>query len=66
LGTSLSFLTRSDWGSAKELIEILTEANQEVPDELVKMAERFQAKKESGGFRGGRGRGGGGFRGNRF
>lgn len=29
-GTSLSFMTRSDWGSAAELIEILKEAGQEV------------------------------------
>lgn len=56
-----------DWGSAKELIEILKEANQEVPDELVTMAERFEAKKardaqnggSRGGFRGRGGRGGG-------
>ena len=78
LGTSLSFFTRQDWGSAAELIEILKEAEQEVPDEIVKMAERFKAKKERekserGSFRGGNrggsfGRGfsgGGGFRGNR-
>lgn len=69
LGTSLSFFTRSDWGSAKELIEILTEANQEVSQELISMAERYQIKKDSGGFRGrgGRGFGGGGGRGgNRY
>lgn len=73
-GISLSFLTRGDWGSAKELIEILKEANQEIPDELVTMAERFQAKKErnmnerGGSFRGNRGNNsgfGGGGRGGR-
>lgn len=74
-GTSLSFLTRSDWGSAAELITILKEAEQEVPQELESMAERFKAKKERekterggsrGGFRGNRdGGGGGGFRGSR-
>lgn len=74
-GTSLSFMTRSDWGSAAELIEILKEAEQEISQELVDMAERFKAKKERensergsfrGSFRGSRGnrgnnsRGGGG------
>ncbi|XP_055919226.1 probable ATP-dependent RNA helicase DDX43 [Eupeodes corollae] len=67
-GTSLSFLTRSDWGSAKELIDILEEAEQEVPDELREMARRFQVMKEKranemesfGGRSGGRGGGGGG------
>lgn len=61
-GVSLSFLTRSDWSVAKELIAILTEAEQEIPQELYEMAERFEAKKNrdarSGGrgsFRGGRG-----------
>lgn len=60
-------MTRFDWGSAKELIEIMTEANQEVPKGLVDMAERFRIKKERdaserGSFRGSRGgnRGGGG------
>lgn len=27
-GESISFLTRNDWGNAKELISILSEANQ--------------------------------------
>lgn len=71
-GTSLSFMTRSDWGSAAELIEILKEANQEVLPKLQEMAERFKAKKERenaeraafggmlrGGGRGGGSRGGG-------
>lgn len=72
-GTSLSFMTRSDWGSAAELIEILKEAEQEIPEELENMAARFKAKKEReasergnfrGSFRGGnRGGGGGGSRG---
>lgn len=45
-GTSISFVTRSDWASAEELIKILQEADQEVPDELHKMKERFDAMKE--------------------
>jgi len=58
-GISLSFITRSDWGVAKELISILKEASQEVPEELQNMADRFETRKprEAGG------RGRGGFRG---
>lgn len=74
LGTSLSFMTRQDWGSAAELIAILEEADQEVLPELQEMAKRFAAKKDRdrndrgsgrGGFRGGNrgGGGGGGYRG---
>lgn len=61
-GIALSFITRSDWAHARELIKILEEANQEVPDELEQMAQRFEAMKirrdqEGGGRGGGRGRG---------
>lgn len=45
-GTSISFVTRSDWDRAGELIKILEEAEQEVPEELRKMKERFDAMKE--------------------
>ncbi|CAD7085145.1 unnamed protein product [Hermetia illucens] len=45
-GKSISFITRQDWGSAKELISILEEANQQVPEELRDMATRFQAMKD--------------------
>ncbi|KAJ2941801.1 hypothetical protein O0L34_g10607 [Tuta absoluta] len=62
-GVALSFVTRKDWAQAKELIKILEEANQEVPDELLQMAERFEAmklrKESEGGGRGRGGRGGG-------
>ncbi|XP_013186270.1 probable ATP-dependent RNA helicase DDX43 [Amyelois transitella] len=58
-GTALSFIARNDWAHAKDLIKILEEANQEVPDELESMAERFKAMKlrreKEGGGRGGRG-----------
>ncbi|GBP26645.1 hypothetical protein EVAR_18283_1 [Eumeta japonica] len=57
-GIALSFVSRNDWAHARELINILEEANQEVPEELEKMAERFEAmklKREREG--GGRGRG---------
>lgn len=58
-------MTRTDWGSAAELIVILKEAGQEVLQELQDMADRFKAKKERdrterGSFGGSRG--GGGFR----
>lgn len=68
-GVSLSFFTRSDWGSAAELIDIMEEAGQEVPSEIRNMAERFKDMKqrrdqERDSFRGGRSfggdRGGGG------
>jgi ATP-dependent RNA helicase DDX43 len=78
-GTSLTFMTRDDWRNAQELINILTEASQEVPEELIAMAERYQAhrdkiraEREEGnrlldrsrrGGRGGRVRGRGGWRG---
>lgn len=67
-GISLTFISRSDWGNARELIKILEEANQEVPDELEQMATRFEGmklrrdKERSEGGQG-RGRGGGGGRG---
>ena len=65
-GISLSYVTRSDWGSAEELIGILEEADQEVPEDLRNMKERFDAmkarkdreKSQMGGMRNG---GGGGF-----
>lgn len=76
-GVSMSLFTRSDWASAAELIGILEEAGQDVPEELRDMAKRFEVMKErkekemqafgmggggGGGGRGG-GRGGGGGRG---
>ncbi|XP_076659541.1 putative ATP-dependent RNA helicase DDX43 [Halictus rubicundus] len=45
-GESITFMTRRDWGLARELINILEEANQEVPEELYRMAERHNAWKE--------------------
>ncbi|CAG9765600.1 unnamed protein product [Ceutorhynchus assimilis] len=72
-GESISYFTKNDWGQAAELIKILEEAQQFVPEEVVQMAERFEAMKERrertgetnrrGGSRfGGRGGGGGGRR----
>lgn len=45
-GTSISFFTREDWGSAGELIKILEEADQVVPDELREMQKRHGAMQE--------------------
>lgn len=71
LGVSISFVTRENWGSASELIEILEEAQQSVPDQLREMKQRFEVMKErkdrekssfggGGGGGGNRGYGGGG------
>ncbi|CAF0863426.1 unnamed protein product [Brachionus calyciflorus] len=68
-GTSITFMSREDWKHAQELIDILKQGEQEVPESLVDMAERYAAAmkkraEEGGGGRGGfRGRGGGGGRG---
>ena len=67
-GASITLVTREDWKHAKELIDILEEAGQEVLPELSSMAQRYAAWKEKhdaelaacGGRRGGRG-GGRGF-----
>ncbi|GLV32989.1 uncharacterized protein CBL_10336 [Carabus blaptoides fortunei] len=76
-GESISYFTRADWSYAKDLIAILDEANQHIPDELYAMSKRYDAWKErkqqdgsrgnrfGGGnrnFSGGRGRGAGGGR----
>ncbi|XP_043268998.1 probable ATP-dependent RNA helicase DDX43 [Venturia canescens] len=45
-GESISLMARNDWSRAKELIRILEEASQEVPEGLYKMAERYEAMKE--------------------
>jgi ATP-dependent RNA helicase DDX43 len=45
-GESISLFTRRDWGNAADLIKILEEAEQEVPEELLKMAQRFDERKE--------------------
>ena len=65
-GESITFMTRSDWRNAKDLIKIMEEANQEVPPEVYAMAKRWADNQErrreeggGGGGRGGGGRGGG-------
>uniref|UniRef100_A0A1I8HPY8 RNA helicase n=1 Tax=Macrostomum lignano TaxID=282301 RepID=A0A1I8HPY8_9PLAT len=48
-GVAITFVTRQDWTKVGELIKILEEANQEVPNELRRMAERWERKKAEGG-----------------
>uniref|UniRef100_A0A3Q3ESN5 RNA helicase n=1 Tax=Labrus bergylta TaxID=56723 RepID=A0A3Q3ESN5_9LABR len=64
-GASVTLVTRENWRMAAELIPILERAGQEVPEELVLMAERYEKhkrEKEVYGPRGGGGGGGGGRR----
>ncbi|XP_034041355.1 probable ATP-dependent RNA helicase DDX43 [Thalassophryne amazonica] len=64
-GVAVTLVTRQDWKMAPELIPILERAGQDVPEELILMAERYEKnkqEKEMSGPRGGRGRGGGGGR----
>ncbi|XP_042358583.1 probable ATP-dependent RNA helicase DDX43 [Plectropomus leopardus] len=70
LGAAVTLVTRENWRMAPELIPILERAGQEVPEELVLMAERYEKHKREkdlcnprdgpggGGRRGGGGRGG--------
>lgn len=44
-GMSITLITRNDWRIATELINILERANQNIPEELVLMAERYKANK---------------------
>ncbi|XP_037929429.1 probable ATP-dependent RNA helicase DDX43 [Teleopsis dalmanni] len=48
-GTAISYITRSDWGIAKDLIRILEEAGQAVPKELYGMSNRFDEMKKRRG-----------------
>uniref|UniRef100_A0A8D3BB93 RNA helicase n=1 Tax=Scophthalmus maximus TaxID=52904 RepID=A0A8D3BB93_SCOMX len=62
-GAAITLVTRENWRMAAELIPILERAGQEVPQELVLMAERYEKhkrEKDLGNPRGGPGRGGGG------
>ncbi|XP_019273282.2 probable ATP-dependent RNA helicase DDX43 isoform X2 [Panthera pardus] len=44
-GMSITLITRNDWRIAGELINILERTHQNVPDELMAMAERYKANK---------------------
>ena len=67
-GTSITFMERRDWRNAKDLINILTEAQQNVPQFVIDMAKRFErhlereaeAKAAGRSMGGGRGSGGDG------
>ena len=58
LGQAITLMAREDWKHAKELIKILEQGEQEVPNSLVEMASRYEAmlvkRQEEGGGRGGR------------
>jgi ATP-dependent RNA helicase DDX43 len=45
-GESLTFMTRNDWRHAEELIKIMEEADQIVPQQVYDMAQRYNAMKE--------------------
>ncbi|XP_067126177.1 probable ATP-dependent RNA helicase DDX43 [Centruroides vittatus] len=44
-GASITLMTRNDWSKAKDLIEIMEEAGQEISQDLVDMADRYQVWK---------------------
>jgi ATP-dependent RNA helicase DDX43 len=58
LGTSITYMAREDWKHSKELIEILTKGEQEVPQSLIEMSERYDAMLKKRAEEGGRDRGG--------
>ncbi|WVO20328.1 ATP-dependent RNA helicase ded1 [Cryptococcus decagattii] len=64
VGTSTAFFNRGNSNIGKDLIELLKEANQEVPQWLVEISSERSYGGGGGGYRGGRGRstGGGGGR----
>lgn len=45
-GESITFMTRDDWRHASDLIKIMEEANQEVPQEVYDMARRYSSMLE--------------------
>ncbi|KAK9873491.1 hypothetical protein WA026_022903 [Henosepilachna vigintioctopunctata] len=45
-GESISFFTRNDWAHAEELIDILEEAHQNIPEYLYEMADRLQKRQK--------------------
>uniref|UniRef100_A0AAY4CIG1 RNA helicase n=1 Tax=Denticeps clupeoides TaxID=299321 RepID=A0AAY4CIG1_9TELE len=57
-GASVTLVTRGDWKMASELIHILERAGQEVPEELILMAERYEKHRLEKEAAGPRGRGG--------
>ncbi|XP_022608579.1 probable ATP-dependent RNA helicase DDX43, partial [Seriola dumerili] len=62
-GAAVTLVTRENWRMAPELIPILERAGQDVPEELVVMAERYEKHKREKDMynpRGGPGQGGGG------
>lgn len=62
-GVSTAFFNRGNRNIVKELVELLREANQEIPSWLETVAHEATFGGGGGGYRGGRGRGGRGGRG---
>ncbi|XP_067242678.1 probable ATP-dependent RNA helicase DDX43 [Chanodichthys erythropterus] len=58
-GASVTLVTREDWKVASELITILERSGQDVPEELVLMAERYEKHQREKEMFAPRGRGGG-------
>ncbi|XP_077093091.1 putative ATP-dependent RNA helicase DDX43 isoform X1 [Siphateles boraxobius] len=58
-GASVTLVTRDDWRVASELITILERSGQDVPEELVLMAERYEKHQKEKEMFAPRGRGGG-------
>ncbi|XP_052007477.1 probable ATP-dependent RNA helicase DDX43 [Xyrauchen texanus] len=58
-GASVTLVTREDWKMASELITILERSGQDVPEELVMMAERYEKHQREKEMFAPRGRGGG-------
>nr|XP_032825808.1 ATP-dependent RNA helicase DBP2-A-like [Petromyzon marinus] len=58
-GKSVTLVTRNDWRHAADLIGIMQEAGQDVPQELEEMAERFEQNQREKELRGDRPRFGG-------
>lgn len=58
-GASVTLVTREDWKVASELITILERSGQDVPEELVLMAERYEKHRREKEMFAPRGRGGG-------
>lgn len=46
---TIALITRNDWKIGIELINILERANQNVPEELVSIAERYRENKLNSG-----------------
>lgn len=44
-GVSITCMTRNDWHLSTKLISIMVEANQEIPEDLMRLSEQYEEKK---------------------